>query len=256
MILLDLHARPVIGHRGASAEAPENTLPAFQRALEQGVDALEFDVHVTADDIPVVMHDPTVDRTTSGHGTIIGLTARRLQELDAGFRFSPNGGSTFPFREQGVRVPTVEELLEVVPRDLPLIIEVKAMAAQWALRRVLDRFNAASRSIVASFEANALDAFAAPPYIRAASRRDLLQLLGRTMAGMKPGGVGYRAICPPTTYHGVPVPIGSVVRAARKINAPVHVWTVDDPREAQRLWKQGVCGIISNAPATILSARS
>ena len=255
MILLDPAAHPVIGHRGASAEAPENTLPAFLRAIEQGVDAIELDVHVTADDIPVVMHDPTVMRTTSGEGAIATMSLRKLRELDAGARFTPDGGASYPFRDQGIRVPTVEEVLAAIPADLPMLIEVKAIHAQWALRRVLERFKAASRCVVAAFEAGSLHAFLEPPFTCGASRRDLLELMGRTAAGLKPGRVSYRVICPPHEYYGVPVPMGLIVRGARQLRAPIHVWTVDEPALARRLWKQGVSGIISNAPRRILDER-
>jgi glycerophosphoryl diester phosphodiesterase len=255
MILLDPAAHPVIGHRGASAEAPENTLPSFLRAIEQGVDAIELDVHVTADDVPVVMHDPTVTRTTSSAGAIAAMSWRRLRELDAGARFTPDDGATFPYRDQGIRVPSVEEVLAAIPPDLPMLIEVKALHAQWALRRVLERFKAASRCIVAAFEAGSLGAFLEPPYTCGASRRDVVQLMARTLAGLGPGRVPYRAICPPNEYYGIPVPISLIVRGARRLGAPVHVWTVDDPREARRLWRQGVSGIISNAPLRILEER-
>lgn len=255
MILLDPSARPVVGHRGASADAPENTLPAFELAISQGVDAIELDVHVTADDVAVVMHDPTVDRTTSGSGPIAGMTLRQLRELDAGHRFTADRGATFPYRARDVRVPTVEEVLERIPRDLPVIIEVKSVAAQWALRRVMERFKAAPRCLVASFEANALDAFQDAAYARVATRRDLIQLIARTAVGFAPSSVAYRAICPPTRYHGIPVPIRMIARAAARVRVPVHVWTVDDPREAQSLWRKGVSGIISNAPSRILTAR-
>ena len=255
MILLDLAAHPVIGHRGASAEAPENTLPSFLRAIEQGADAIELDVHVTADDIPVVMHDPTVTRTTSGEGAIAAMSWRRMRELDAGARFSTDGGATYPYRDQGVRVPSVEEVLAAIPADLPMVIEVKAIHAQWPLRRVLERFKAAPRCIVAAFEAGSLNAFE-PPFLRGASRRDLLELMARTAVGFEPGGVPYRAICAPHEYYGVPVPVGLIARGARSLRAPVHVWTVDDPALARRLWAQGVNGIISNAPSVILAERN
>ena len=254
MILLDLASHPVIGHRGASAEAPENTLPSFLRAIAQGVDAIELDVHVTADDVPVVMHDPTVMRTTSGEGVIAAMSWRRLRELDAGARFTPDGGATYPYRDQGVRVPSVEEVLAALPADLPIVIEVKAIHAQWALRRVLERFKAAPRCVVAAFEAGSLNAFEAP-FIRGASRRDLLELMARAAVGMKPGAVPYRAICAPHEYYGVPIPVGLIVRGARSLRAPVHVWTVDDGALARRLWAQGVNGIISNAPSVILDER-
>ena len=254
MILLDLASHPVIGHRGASAEAPENTLPSFLRAIAQGVDAIELDVHVTADDVPVVMHDPTVMRTTSGEGAIAAMSWRRLRELDAGARFTPDGGATYPYRDQGVRVPSVEEVLAAVPADLPMVIEVKAIHAQWALRRVLERFKAAPRCIVAAFEAGSLNAFEAP-FIRGASRRDLLELMARAAVGIKPGRVPYRAICAPHEYYGVSIPVGLIVRGARSLRAPVHVWTVDDRALARRLWARGVSGIISNSPSVILDER-
>jgi glycerophosphoryl diester phosphodiesterase len=255
MILLEPAERPVIAHRGASAEAPENTMPSFLRAVEQGADAIEIDVHVTADDVPVVMHDPVVGRTTSGDGALSAMSWRRLHELDAGARYTPDGGATYPYRDRGVRVPSVEEVLAAIPPDLPLLIEVKALHAQWALRRVLERFNAASRCVVAAFEAGSLEAFSEPPFTCGASRRDVVRLITRTIAGMRPGRVPYRAICPPNEYHGLPVPIGLIVRGARLLGAPVHVWTVDDPREARRLWQRGVSGIISNAPRLILEER-
>ena len=256
MILLDPSAHPVIGHRGASAEAPENTLPSFLRAIEQGADAIELDVHVTADDVPVVIHDPTLTRTTSGDGAIAATSWRRLRELDAGARFTSDGGATYPYRDQGIRVPSVEEVLAAIPADLPMIIEVKALHAQWALRRVLERFKAASRCIVAAFEAGSLGAFAEPPFTCGASRRDVVRLMARALAGVPPGRVPYRAICPPTEYYGVPVPISLIVRGAGQIGAPVHVWTVDEAREARRLWAHGVSGIISNTPRVILEERN
>lgn len=255
MILLDLSAHPVIGHRGAAAEAPENTLPSFELAIAQGVDAIELDVHVTADDVPVVMHDPTVDRTTSASGAIAMKSLRQIRELDAGFRFTPDGGATFPLRDRGIRVPSVEEVLSAVPRDLPLLIEVKALNAQWPLRRMLERFNVASRAVVASFEGGALEAFSDPPFVRGASRRDVLQLMARTMAGLSPGRVPYRVICAPNRYYGTPVPIGAIVRGAKRLGVPVHFWTIDDAREARRLWQRGASGIISNAPRKILEER-
>jgi glycerophosphoryl diester phosphodiesterase len=77
--LLDLDARPVIGHRGASGHAPENTLPSFALALAQGADALELDVHLTADGTPVVLHDATLDRTTDRRGPVAALALGAVQ---------------------------------------------------------------------------------------------------------------------------------------------------------------------------------
>src|ERR687883_1387791 len=83
-VLLDPNAHPVVAHRGASARAPENTLRAFELALEEGADALELDVHATADDVPVVVHDPTLDRTTNVAGAVAALPLERVHAADAG----------------------------------------------------------------------------------------------------------------------------------------------------------------------------
>ena len=91
--LLDLSARPVIAHRGASAYAPENTLAAFELAVTQGADALELDVRLSRDGAPVVLHDHTLDRTTNLAGPVRGRTLAELRQADAGFRFTPDRGA-------------------------------------------------------------------------------------------------------------------------------------------------------------------
>src|SRR3712207_779257 len=87
-------------HRGDSTKAPENTLDAFRRAVEVGAGGLEIDVHLTADGHVVVLHDATVDRTTGGSGAVAGVTLDELRAMDAGYRFSPDGGLTYPYRDQ------------------------------------------------------------------------------------------------------------------------------------------------------------
>src|SRR4026207_1293717 len=104
-LLLDLAARPIIGHRGAAAHAPENTMASFHLALEQGADALEFDVRVTRDGEAVVLHDPTLERTTDAVGPIRLHTLKELDQVDAGFRFTPDGGRDSPRRGEHARHP-------------------------------------------------------------------------------------------------------------------------------------------------------
>ena len=122
--LLDPARRIVIGHRGAAAEAPENTLSSFTRALSAGADALELDVRVTADGVPVVIHDPTLDRTTDRAGAVASLSVQEVRAADAGARFTPDGGASLPFRGQGVTVPTLAEVLQRFP-GTPLVVELK-----------------------------------------------------------------------------------------------------------------------------------
>src|SRR5919202_1914689 len=95
-----------LAHRGASAVVPENTLEAFRQAVEMGAGGLELDVHLTRDGHVVVIHDPTLDRTTGGTGPIAEMALDDLRGIDAGHNFSPDGGGTFPYRGFGLRVPT------------------------------------------------------------------------------------------------------------------------------------------------------
>ena len=95
----------IVAHRGASAQLPENTMPAYARAVEMGADAIELDVHLTADGQMAVIHDDTVDRTTDGSGAVAGMSMEQLRALDAGYRFT-DGDGAFPHRGKGLTIPT------------------------------------------------------------------------------------------------------------------------------------------------------
>lgn len=254
MILLDPDARPIIAHRGASGRAPENTLCSFALGLEEGADALELDVHVTADGVPVVMHDPVLDRTTDGSGAIAALPLARVRAADAGARFTTDGGRTFPWRGREVVVPTLAEVLERFP-EVPLIIEVKALAACDAVRRVLREHDAAGRCLLMSFEAAAVRAFREPPWLTGATSDEALSLLTRGVLRRPLGAVPYRALSMPERWRGAPIPLRALAAAARRLGIPVHVWTVNDPRRALRLWSKGVRGIVTNFPREIVHAK-
>jgi glycerophosphoryl diester phosphodiesterase len=252
--LLDPTATPVIAHRGASAEAPENTLAAFRLAVEQGAEAFELDVHATADGAPVVIHDPTLERTTDLAGLVAACPLARLREADAGARFTTDGGRTFPWRGRGVRVPPLAEVLGEFPA-LPLLIEVKDPRAQHAVARVLLEAGAAGRCVVASDQHEALAAFEGPPFLRGASKRDILRLWLGSLVGLALGAPGCRAYAVPQRHRGLPVVTGRLLAAARRLGRPVHVWTVNDPGVAVGLWRRGVAGIITNTPAAVLAVR-
>lgn len=118
----------VVAHRGADAAAPENTMEAYRLAVEMGADAVELDVHLTADGKLALMHDETVERTTDLTGPIASMTLKQLRAADAGYRFQGPDGS-FPFRGQGLKVPTLPEVLKWLPAGIGLVVEVKARAA-------------------------------------------------------------------------------------------------------------------------------
>lgn len=253
--ILDPAARPVVGHRGNRAHAPENTLESFAQAVALGVDALEFDVHLSADGVPVVHHDATVDRTTDGTGPIAALPLAAVRALDAGARFSADGGRTFPYRGRGLSVPTLDELLAAFPAT-PLLIELKTAAATPAVRAVIARHGAESRCVVDSFDAGALDAFRGGPIAVGAAQGDVALLLAATMTRYPVRAVRYRALCIPQRFRGLRLPIARFAALLAPLACPVHVWTVNDPAEARLLWQAGVRGIITDDPATMLRLRA
>src|SRR5687768_11653193 len=157
-ILLDPTRRLIIGHRGASAHAPENTIPAFRLAERAGADAIELDIRMTADGIPVVVHDPTLLRTTGRRFAVAAEPFARLRELDAGARFTRDGGRTFPWRGRGIRVPSLEEVVLSIPR-MPLLLELKVRGAHDAVRAVLERTDAIGRALLVSFDHRAITGF-------------------------------------------------------------------------------------------------
>jgi len=254
-LLTDLSSRPIIAHRGASGAAPENTLPAFDLAVRQGADAIELDVRLTADGVPVVLHDATLDRTTGGHGQMRALSLAELREVDAGARFTLDGGRSFPFRAAEVRIPTLSEVLRGFPR-MPLLLDLKEPAVQEAVRRVLLEESAVERCVLASEHHAALQAFRQPPFIVAASGAEIGTLYRAVLLRRVPASVSYRMVSVPVRYRGVPVPTRGFVAAARGLGCPVHVWTVNDPATALTLWGRGVAGIMTNLPQVVREARN
>jgi glycerophosphoryl diester phosphodiesterase len=252
--LLDLSARPVIAHRGASAEAPENTLPAFELAARQGADAFELDVRLTADGAPVVCHDATLDRTTDGVGPIRSRTLAELRGIDAGARFSPDGGATFPFLGAGARIPTLGEVLWAFP-SMPILVEIKEPEAQEPVRRALVQEDAVARCVAASELSDAVRVFREPPFASGASGREIAALYRAQLLRRRLPVPGYDLLSVPLRHRGLPVPTRRFVAAARSLGCPVHVWTINEAATARRLWARGVAGIVTNRPAAIAGAR-
>lgn len=134
----------VIAHRGESSRAPENTLAAFRGALEAGADFVEFDVHLSADGVPVVIHDETVDRTTEGSGRVDTLTVAQLKALDAGSWFSAGFA--------GERIPTLGETLELLRGKGRILLELKDAEHTGAGERGGKRAGQASALVAKSLE--------------------------------------------------------------------------------------------------------
>ena len=252
--LLDPTLRPVIGHRGNAAKAPENTLESFRQAVAAGVDALEFDVRLTADRRVVVMHDPTLDRTTDRTGAVAAMSLGELQRVDAGARFSSDRGRTRPYAGRGITVPSLDQVLEEFPQ-VPLLIEIKTADAAESTRAVIERHESRDRCIVASFDDRALPAFRVAGFKTSSAQRDVARLLIPAQLGLPIQRPRFDVMCIPRTFRGLPLPVGALARALGRVGIPVHVWTVDSPQTARDLWRVGVRGIISNDPGAIIAER-
>jgi glycerophosphoryl diester phosphodiesterase len=247
--LIDRARRLVIAHRGASAHAPENTLPAFELALAQGADAFELDVHLSADGQVIVIHDDTLDRTCDRRGPVLVRSAAELAKMDAGYRFPAGRWSG-----RGAYVPRLAEVLDAWP-EVPLLIEIKSGAVQEALAKLLKEMRATARSVVASMEHDAMSRFRLPPFTAGASGREVKRLYLARFLG-RPRMVPYRLLSVPWRHRGLEVPTRRFIADAARLDAAVSVWTVDDAALARKLWQRGANGIVTNDPGAVARARS
>jgi glycerophosphoryl diester phosphodiesterase len=255
MRLLDPRARLVIGHRGDRRHAPENTLESLREAVAAGADAVEFDLRVSRDGVLVVIHDETVDRTTSGTGAVAAMTVAELKRLDAGARFTRDGGQTFPWQDRGVNLPTFDEVIEALPRTLPCMIELKTPAATELVRAAIRRHAIAHRVIVAGFDPAATRPLRGAGFALGASRPDVVRLLLRALLGLRAGPQRYQTVFLPLRWRGIPLPIPALLRALRGSGIVCQVWTVNEPAQALALWRMGVQGIVSDDPGPLVAAR-
>lgn len=230
-----------IAHRGYSAVAPENTLPAFAAAVLAGATHVEFDVRTTADGVPVVIHDRTVDRTTTGTGHVADLTSAEVATLDAGSWLSP--------AYAGTRVPTLAETLDLlVPTEPTLLLEIKPPATLGEVKAIADLLaerNLHPRTIVQSF---------APEIVRLTRevapgiRRGLLRLSYAPDTVLLAADLAV-ACCNPPVSDVLTTP-GTT---AALIDAGIEVlpWTANDPAQWPTLAASGVAGLITDRVAEL-----
>ncbi len=235
-----------IAHRGGGALEPEETAEAMDNAVALGADVLELDVHRTADGVIVCMHDDTVDRTTDGTGKIKDKTFAELRALDAGYRFSRDGGATFPRRGAGVVVPTLEELLKRHPTR-PFSVELKQSAPSIVddVVKILRATGASSRVVVASFSDVAIAELrqAAPDIATSLSAGEMVAFNALEEEDL----ATYRA---PGAFLQAPVNAVTAdsLALARRLGLRVQVWTVNDRAKMDEMLELGVDGIMSDDP--------
>lgn len=251
------HRWQVIAHQGGNHLRPDNTMVAFRNAVELGVDALEMDVHGTADGELVVIHDETVDRTTNGSGLVREMTLEEIRELDAAYHW-PHHEETdeYPYRGRGVKIPTLEEVLRAFP-DVPMTIEIKqrepSVVRQFG--ELLQRYDREQHTIVASFHPDVMREFRRqfPRFATSGVEPEI-----RTFYVMKTVFAGW-LYPPPMEAFQVPETSGDLqvitprfVRAAHRRGINVQVWTINDRDSMRRILDAGVDGIITDRPDLLL----
>ena len=249
---LELPPPWLVAHRGGSLLAPENTLAAFDRAAVLGADAIETDVRLTRDGAVVVFHDEDTARLLGVEGTVEDRTLRELRALDAGARFTPDG-SSFPYRGQGLTVPTLEEALH---RHPTMRFNVDAKTDDPALARALAEAvtgaAAEDRVCVGSFfdaQAERLGALL-PRCARFLPQQAATCHVLAARAGSSGEGCpsGYDLADLPHRLGELLVVDPTVVAYFHRLGIPVHVWTVDEEPEMSELLELGVDGIVTDRP--------
>lgn len=239
----------LIAHRGGAKLAPENTMAAFARAVEEfDADMLELDVRLTADRRLVVIHDPTVDRTTDGSGLVRSLTWDQIRQLDAGHRFRDPSGEP-SFRGKGVCIPLFEEVLDAFP-SVRLCVEPKAAEAAKPLAEAVQARGAHRRVLVGAELESARREIRGYRGPWGASRRQLAPFwfVHRIPVAGRWYVPAADALQVPERYGRLRLLTPSLVRAAHERNIAVHAWTIDDPDDMRRLLSWGVDGIQTDRP--------
>lgn len=229
-----------LAHRGASIAAPPNTLAAFKKAVELGADGVEFDVQLSADGVPVVIHDFTVDATTDGSGRVADMPLAQLHELDA--------GSTFDPAFAGERIPTLAEVLETVGHQLFLNVELKTLrlrsqGLEQAVIAQIERHRQKDNVLLSSFNLFSL---------RRVKRMAPQLPVGLLYTPTLPLSLHFAQLaCIPNAeaHHPEHTMVDQhLVTRARRRGYRVNTWTVDDPAEMRRLIDLSIDGIITNVP--------
>jgi glycerophosphoryl diester phosphodiesterase len=222
-----------------------------------GVDALECDVHLSRDGDVVVIHDPTLDRTTDTRGDVAARTADELSRVDAGHHFGSAEG--FPFRGQGIGVPRLADLLGRWP-DMPVVVEIKGDRPDAAVRvlEVIREAGAEERVIVGGFSLVVLATIRrlAPGVVTSASSSESYAALRRSYFLVAPRRPAFHLFQVPVRLRGKPILTRRFVRTACRAGLPVQVWVVDELDEMRRLIDWGVTGIISDRPDRAVTVRT
>lgn len=245
----------VLAHAGGAHLRPDNTLLAFDHAVELGVDVIETDLQLTADGVPVLNHDATVDARTDGSGRVDEHTLDELKTLDAAYHWSPPDGNGHPYRGAGLEIPTLDEALAAHP-DVRWNVELKEAVddVEPFCRVVRDR-GMTELVLAASFTpilAEVRDA--CPAVATSAHRNEVVRFLVASRLGLEATyDAPARAFQVPRRTRGVRVLTEGFVEAAHDRAMDVHAWTINERAVLRRLADLGVDGLITDRPDLALS---
>jgi glycerophosphoryl diester phosphodiesterase len=253
----------IIGHRGSSALAPENTIAAFSRSMRDGADGFEFDVRLALDGIPVVIHDSTLDRTALRPGAVAELTSSELQTVDAGSSFNHRHPNAAKPEYATETVPTLGQVFDLVKGTAQILyLEMKSDESQTkslaaAVVRLIHDYAYVDRVIVESFD---LEAIAEVKRLAAEVRtaalfEPRLERPASLLWKMRTIDLAVAANANEIALHRT-LAVRRVVAKALQSGLPVVVWTVDNPIWIKRALTMGVTALITNDPGTMLRERS
>ncbi len=243
----------VIGHRGAAGEYPENTLPSFEAALASGAAILESDVHVSRDGVPILLHDPTLERVCGVPGAAGDRTWEELARLDAGAGFRTATGDA-PYRDRGIRIVRLAEAFERFP-DARFNLEIKC-EGEAVLRetlRLIERHGRADRTLLTAGDdpvMRGLRSAVAGSGLRpalGASLGEILAVIESALRG-EPMPEGVMALQIPAEFAGRPLVTPALVEHAHAHGVEIHVWTINALEQIEALLRAGVDGIVTDHP--------
>jgi glycerophosphoryl diester phosphodiesterase len=251
----DVNRTQVIAHQGGDGVWPGDTMYAFEKAVEIGADVLEMDAHITKDGRIVLMHDETVDDTTDGTGLIEDMTLEELKKLDAAYQWSKDGGQTFPYRGQGIQVPTLDELFQEFPQML-YVIEIKLTEnpIEKPMCDLIHEYNMQDKVLIASFHDDVMKNFreTCPDVATSASRTEVRNYVLPGKAFLWGFYIPhFQSIQPPYDPKdslNIPIMTERFIRESHAKNIKVEPWTVDDPELMKQYIEWGVDGIITDRP--------
>jgi glycerophosphoryl diester phosphodiesterase len=261
----DVDGPIILGHRGAAGDAPENTLVGFARGLALGAHIIETDLHGTRDGVPVLIHDPSVERTTNGRGAVGDLTFEELQQLDAAARFEDPENGKLAFRGQGIVVPSLEQAFSAFP-GVRFNIEIKTEDRALVERvvRLVEESGRQDITLLTSGEnetmallREALAHSSCSPAI-GACLADILAVVNSALDGSPPA-TNSMVLQIPRAFAGNELVTPALVEHAHAHGIQIHVWTINDPDEIRDLLALGVDGIVTDHPgrmAELIGAES